>query len=140
MTTKLYPDLFPWDLEPHYSRHVSAMTGEGLHEKSDIAIQLAWRDKRIAELERTKPTPVEFPYLDAAARLRAFVDSLPPERRAEELARLDAAFRKPAPSDDDRFVAERFLGRYGEDHKRWERDDLAALVAEVRTRAEGGSK
>lgn len=36
----------------YYSRHVSAMTTEGLHSKSDIAAELAWRDMRIAELER----------------------------------------------------------------------------------------
>lgn len=38
-------------LEPHYSRHVSAMTTEHLRAKSDIAAELAFRDKRIAELE-----------------------------------------------------------------------------------------
>ena len=31
----------------HYSRHVSAMTAEGLHEKSDIAAELAVRDALI---------------------------------------------------------------------------------------------
>ncbi|MBF57687.1 MAG: hypothetical protein CME80_08215 [Halomonas sp.] len=35
----------------HYCRHLSAMTGEGLHDKSDIAAELAYRDARIAELE-----------------------------------------------------------------------------------------
>lgn len=35
----------------HYSRHVAAMTEEGLVAKSDIAAELAWRDARIAELE-----------------------------------------------------------------------------------------
>jgi hypothetical protein len=62
----VYPRLNPSDLEPHYCRHISAMTSEGLHEKSDIAIQLAWRDKRIAELEaevaalsRDEQTPVD---------------------------------------------------------------------------------
>ncbi len=43
-----YPKLNPMDLEPHYCRHVSAMTSERLHAKSDIAIQLAWRDSRLA--------------------------------------------------------------------------------------------
>jgi hypothetical protein len=37
-------------LEPHYSRHVSAMTSEGLHSKSDIAVELAFRDQEIARL------------------------------------------------------------------------------------------
>lgn len=38
-------------LEPHFSQHMMAMTVEGLHLKSDIATELALRDKRIAELE-----------------------------------------------------------------------------------------
>jgi hypothetical protein len=37
-------------LEPYYYRHVSAMTREKLGAKSDIAAELAWRDKMIAEL------------------------------------------------------------------------------------------
>jgi hypothetical protein len=45
-----YPKLNPMDLEPHYCRHVSAMTSERLHAKSDIAIQLAWRDAEIEAL------------------------------------------------------------------------------------------
>ena len=36
----------------YYSRHVSAMTSEGLHSKSDIAAELGARDARIAELEK----------------------------------------------------------------------------------------
>lgn len=39
------------DLEPHYSRHVNAMTEEDLRRKSEIAAELAYRDKRIADLE-----------------------------------------------------------------------------------------
>lgn len=38
-------------LEPHYSRHVMAMTAEDLFHKSDIAAELAFRD---AELERLR--------------------------------------------------------------------------------------
>ncbi|MGH1529638.1 hypothetical protein [Yersinia proxima] len=41
----------PWELEPYYSRHVIAMTREDLHGKSDIACELAFRDKRIADTE-----------------------------------------------------------------------------------------
>ena len=29
----------------HHGKHVSAMTGEDLHSKSDIAAELAWRDE-----------------------------------------------------------------------------------------------
>jgi hypothetical protein len=47
---KLYPDTNPWDVEPHYSRHVGAMTREGLDSKADIAVQLAWRDQEIENL------------------------------------------------------------------------------------------
>jgi uncharacterized small protein (DUF1192 family) len=35
----------------YFGRHVSAMTEEGLHSKSDIAAELAWRD---AEIDRLK--------------------------------------------------------------------------------------
>ena len=35
----------------YYCRHVSAMTGEGLHSKSDIAAELAWRDMEIDRLK-----------------------------------------------------------------------------------------
>ena len=47
----LYPKHRPQDCEPYYCAHVMAMTAEGLHSKSDIAVQLAWRDKRIDELK-----------------------------------------------------------------------------------------
>lgn len=33
----------------YYCRHVNAMTTEGLHAKSDIAAELAWRDSVITE-------------------------------------------------------------------------------------------
>jgi len=35
-----------------YTRHVLAMTAEGLFSKSDIAAELAWRDVKITELEQ----------------------------------------------------------------------------------------
>lgn len=35
-----------------YTKHVAAMTVEGLHEKSAIAAELAIRDARINELEQ----------------------------------------------------------------------------------------
>ncbi|MBS0200483.1 MAG: hypothetical protein JSR70_08540 [Proteobacteria bacterium] len=38
----------------YYCRHVSAMTAEGLHSKSDIAAELAWRDRQIDELRAFK--------------------------------------------------------------------------------------
>ncbi len=40
------------ELEPHYSKHVSAMTTQNLFLKSDIAAELAWRDKRLDYYEK----------------------------------------------------------------------------------------
>jgi hypothetical protein len=42
----------------YYIRHVAAMTKEGLHAKSDIAAELAWRDREIDRLKGTHPQPV----------------------------------------------------------------------------------
>lgn len=39
-------------LGDHYMVHIDAMTVEGLHSKSSIAAELAFRDQRIAELEK----------------------------------------------------------------------------------------
>jgi hypothetical protein len=49
---KLYPPQDPIELGAHYTRHIEAMTAEGLHSKADIAEQLAWRDLEIENLRR----------------------------------------------------------------------------------------
>jgi hypothetical protein len=53
MTDKIYAigkrDL--WRFGAHFEKHVAAMTAEGLHRKSDIAAELAFRD---AEIERLR--------------------------------------------------------------------------------------
>lgn len=51
MNQKLYADRDCEEMVKHYTAHVSAMTVEGLHSKSAIAAELAFRDKRIEELE-----------------------------------------------------------------------------------------
>lgn len=83
-----------WLLEPHYSRHVSAMTGEQLFDKSAIAAELAARDREIeclkSELAATSKKVIENVYfcdgpeghfftnnLEAA---RHIVDILDPEK------------------------------------------------------------
>ena len=38
------------DLGEHYTRHVEAMTKEELHSKSEIAAELAWRDKLLIKM------------------------------------------------------------------------------------------
>jgi hypothetical protein len=50
VSSELYPDTNPWDVEPYYARHVGAMTRERLDSKGDIAVQLAWRDQEIENL------------------------------------------------------------------------------------------
>lgn len=45
----LYAERVPSDLEPYFSDHMSAMTGEKLHSKAAIAMELAYRDKLYAE-------------------------------------------------------------------------------------------
>lgn len=50
---KQYAERDPYKLDVaggYYCRHVSAMTSEGLHSKSDIAAELGHRDMVISEL------------------------------------------------------------------------------------------
>lgn len=64
----------------YYCRHVSAMTGEGLHSKSDIAAELAFRD---AEIDRLKDE------VDEASRRR----DRKPESRIRDHVVLDPVLR-----------------------------------------------
>ena len=41
------------DLEPWFSKHMMAMTAEGLHAKSEIAVELARRDTQIEALKES---------------------------------------------------------------------------------------
>lgn len=89
----------------YYSRHVSAMTGEGLHDKSDIAAELAWRDERIDELaahvERVREASVGLHNLMTVAGSSAehylykMFDALE-ERPETSLARLKAQWQADA--------------------------------------------
>ncbi|WP_438455367.1 hypothetical protein [Vreelandella venusta] len=63
----------------HYWRHANAMTAEGLHSKSDIAAELAYRDARIAELERERDMHKAAEEAQIALRQKA-------DERAQELA------------------------------------------------------
>jgi len=56
----------------YYSRHVSAMTGEGLHAKSDIAGELAHRDMEIDRLDRRNDQLEE-----ALHRIRSWCEAYP---------------------------------------------------------------
>lgn len=48
----IYRNHNPMDVlkSPHYMKHASAMTKEELHDKADIAEELAWRDMQIEQL------------------------------------------------------------------------------------------
>jgi hypothetical protein len=61
------------ELEPYYLRHVSAMTSEALHSKSDIAAELAWRDARIVEAREalTHANAIIAQQADEASKLEA---------------------------------------------------------------------
>ena len=41
------------DLEPWFSKHMMAMTAEGLHAKSEVAVELARRDMQIEALQES---------------------------------------------------------------------------------------
>ena len=56
MTEKLYAERSIEELWPHYIKHVSAMTGEALHDKGAIAAELAWRDAEIDRLRADNAT------------------------------------------------------------------------------------
>ena len=68
--TKHYAKRDPEAQGDHYINHVSAMTGEGLHAKSDIAAELAHRDIEIDRLRAALAAP-------AQAMPPANVDSAP---------------------------------------------------------------
>lgn len=79
-------------LEPHYSRHVMAMTTEELYYKSDIAAELAYRDAEIERL-RARLTPDRERVARAmheAATDRSW-ESASAEQRAMRLREADAA-------------------------------------------------
>lgn len=52
-----YADRDHMALGDYFVRHVSAMTAEGLHSKSDIAAELAWRDAEITRLRAALAAP-----------------------------------------------------------------------------------
>ena len=63
------------ELEPFYSRHVSAMTAEGLHSKSAIAAELAYRDKALTDTQAKLARA-----LDAIGTARHYLKAAMPER------------------------------------------------------------
>ena len=72
MTVSEYAERDPRELEPHFSKHMEAMTAEKLHSKAAIAEELAYRDAKIerltAENERLKIE--HYKYADRISYLR----------------------------------------------------------------------
>jgi len=71
-----------------YIVHVSAMTGEGLHSKAEIAAELAYRDQRIAELEDKIYDAYELGQEDAESNAIHGYGSEPYKDKAQVLAAL----------------------------------------------------
>lgn len=85
---KHYAQRDPMALGQHYGNHVSAMTGEGLDLKSDIAAELAHRD---AEIERRDARIAE---LEAQVDLLlAAAEDTPEAARIRELEDTNNALR-----------------------------------------------
>ncbi len=80
-----------------YTDHVSAMTREGLHKKSDIASELAVRDARIAELERERNSLRDFANAVMESWPHGDVDGCDLERMAVEHGLL--ALKDPKPTE-----------------------------------------
>lgn len=85
---KQYAERDARKFEPHYSAHVSAMTEEGLHSKSDIAAELAFRDLEIVKLNTAL----------ARMELLAFGSTLPAVPQQKE-ASSEAVCRWHGPVD-----------------------------------------
>lgn len=110
MSEKLYAGLEerdPMQLDEagdHYTKHVMAMTAEGLHSKADIAAELGYRDMRIAELEKINSElekVVSYSLLRQNDRLKAENAAL-----KEELDALTKANIKIVPSEVAAVMAE----------------------------------
>lgn len=64
-------DIMEGRLSYFYCEHMYAMTSEGLHDKSDIAAELAYRDAKIEELKRERDEALAY-----GERLRAVARGL----------------------------------------------------------------
>lgn len=77
MSEPLYAERDAADLGDYYVRHVMAMTAEGLHAKSAIAAELAWRDRELALVRRAAREEMRE---EAAKACEALIDHKEAER------------------------------------------------------------
>ena len=105
MSELLYGNRNPMELDKagnYYCRHVMAMTAEDLHSKSDIAMELAHRDKLIDEMvialrvaticiEDQVQLPKDAPFLEKCRELTGY-------KPCEQLPfdEVIASFRRPS--------------------------------------------
>lgn len=71
MTTHYNKDRCSIELGQYFCDHMDAMTREGLHEKTDIAVELAYRDKRIDVLQSKREASKKL-----EAKAKEFVEKL----------------------------------------------------------------
>ncbi len=88
----LYAERNPMKLDEagnYYFKHVDAMTGEGLHSKSDIAAELGYRDKKYDDL------------MEEIRMLRCLEDSYDTQEKviAEIFLKLNQLCGTPNPAD-----------------------------------------
>jgi phage shock protein A len=83
------------DLEPHYTRHVAAMTAEVLHDKGDIAAELAYRDQQIEKVTTSLEASLQVNINDTVALNRKLME-LRQERGEllDVLQKLNAVLKK----------------------------------------------
>ena len=84
----------PRSMGKFYTKHISAMTEEGLYEKSDIAAELAWRDMQLAEAKLEIERFVERKY-DAYEKLPHLMNVV-----SDEVA-IDFLIKKRGFSEDN---------------------------------------
>jgi phage shock protein A len=71
---RLYEKRNAATLEPYYTRHVAAMTAEGLHDKGDIAAELAYRDQQIEKVTASLEASLQVTINDTVALNRKLME------------------------------------------------------------------
>jgi hypothetical protein len=88
--TPMYPDIHPETIAADYTAHMHALTDESLYAKSDIAVQLAWRDVEIRRLAEQRDE-----LLETSIHLKEVCNRPSAARtRAEAWRALDVAISK----------------------------------------------
>ncbi len=87
----LYAKRIPSELQPWFYRHMSAMTAENLRSKGDIAMELAYRDKKIDHLNKIIDGLLASLDVQQAKIDRLMLEYCPDEMTEEQLKRYEKA-------------------------------------------------